>query len=189
MGFWGIFLMALGLSMDAFTVSVSNGMCTRNLKVSHAVKMAFSFGFFQALMPIIGYYAGVTLSGFLQSVSYWIAFGLLTCIGLKMIYEALKKIQGDQCVTRDPISFKMLMLLSVATSIDALAVGISLALVDQTSIGLAAGIIGVVTFLVCLAGVYIGKRFGTIFEKKAEILGGLLLIGIGVKILVEGLIG
>lgn len=189
MGFLGIFLMALGLSMDAFTVSVSNGLCTRNLRVSHAVKIAFSFGFFQALMPIIGYYAGITLSGYLQNVSYWVAFGLLTSIGIKMIYETLKKVQSDQCFSRDPISFKMLLLLSIATSIDALAVGISLALVDQTDIGLAAGVIGTVTFFVCLAGVYIGKRFGTVFEKKAEIIGGLLLIGIGVKILIEGLLG
>ena len=189
MSIWSILLVGVGLSMDAFAVSVTNGMVTRNLTWKTTLRIALSFGIFQALMPMIGYFAGVYFSGIISSVSGWVAFALLAFIGIKMIVEAVRS--DDSCeggVERDAIGFKMLVVLSIATSIDALAVGVSFALVG-TDIFLAAGLIGATTLLICTAGVRIGKRFGCVFRKKAEIFGGVILIAIGAKILIESFIG
>lgn len=189
MSIWSILLIGIGLSMDAFAVSVTNGIVTRGLNWKITLRIALSFGIFQALMPIIGYFAGIYFSGIIESFSGWVTFALLAFIGIKMIVESVRN--RDSCesgVERDPISFKMLLMLSIATSIDALAVGVSFALV-RTNIWLAASLIGIVTLIICTIGVRLGKRFGCLFSQKAEIFGGIILIAIGVKILLESLLG
>jgi len=179
-----IILIALGLATDAFAVSIASGVIIKRLNITHALRIALSFGLFQAFMPIIGWLAGITLRNFIAGTDHWIAFGLLTFIGCKMIYESTKieKIEKEF----DPLNFYVLMLLSIATSIDALAVGLSLSLL-KIFIVTPSIIIGGVTFLLCLAGVYIGEKFGHFFEKKIEIFGGIILIGIGIKILLQHL--
>lgn len=181
MSFITIVIIAIGLAMDAFAVSISNSCSLRNMKISGAITMSLFFGFFQGIMPIIGWFGGSTVSIYIQPVAHWIAFGLLTIIGIKMIYESF---QMDETDDRCSLSLKVLILLSIATSIDALAVGISLSCM-QIDIIFPALLIGVITFAFSLFGVYLGKQFGHIFESKIEIFGGLVLIGIGVKILLE----
>lgn len=188
MSIWSILLIGIGLSMDAFAVSVTNGMVTRGLNWKITFKIALSFGIFQALMPIIGYFAGIYFSGVIESFSGWVAFALLAFIGIKMIVEAVRN--HDQCecgVERDPVAFRTLMMLSIATSIDALAVGVSFALI-RTNIWLAASLIGIVTFILCTVGVRIGKKCGCLLSQKAEIFGGAILVVIGAKILIESLL-
>ena len=162
-------------------------MVTRGLNWKITLRIALSFGLFQALMPIIGYFAGIYFRGVIESFSGWVAFALLAFIGIKMIVEAVRNKEDCECgVERDPISFKMLLMLSIATSIDALAVGVSFALV-RTNIWLAASLIGAVTFVICTIGVRIGKKCGCILSQKAEIFGGIILVAIGGKILLESL--
>ena len=179
-----ILFIAFGLSMDAFAVSVTSGITIKNLKVNNALQIAFFFGLFQAIMPIIGWSAGLSLRDFISGIDHWIAFVLLSVIGCKMFYESTKMKTDKE--TSNPLNIYMLLILSIATSIDALAVGLSLSFL-KIFIVTPAIIIGGVTFLLSFAGVFIGNKVGHFFENKIEIAGGLILIGIGVKILVEDL--
>ncbi len=173
---------AFGLAMDAFAVSIASGMTFKGEKVTPALKLGLCFGSFQALMPILGWLAGLKLRDLISGVDHWAAFVLLAFIGSKMIYESIKL--GEERNERNPLNPFVLLMLSVATSIDALAVGLSFAFL-KISISGPVMIIGVVTFVLSFFGVLIGSRLGHFFEKKMEMLGGLVLIGIGIKILVE----
>lgn len=179
-----LLLIAIGLSMDAFAVSVSNGMTIRHQRRNHAFRIGVFFGSFQALMPLIGWTAGLGLRDLIAGIDHWIAFGLLSLIGGKMIFESTK--MGGEKRKVPSLTLWMLLMLSIATSIDALAVGISFAILD-ISIITPILVIGTVTFLLSFLGVLIGNRAGHFFEKRIEIIGGLLLIGIGIKILIEHL--
>jgi putative Mn2+ efflux pump MntP len=179
-----IVFIAFGLAMDAFAVSIASGVTIKHLRIRNAVTIATFFGSFQAFMPLIGWLAGLTLMDFISGVDHWIAFGLLNGIGLKMIYESCKVGSIEREI--NPLSVFVLLILSVATSIDALAVGISLSFL-KIAIAIPAIVIGIVTFLLTLLGVFVGNRFGHFFEKKIEIIGGLILMGIGIKILIEHL--
>jgi len=179
-----IVIIAVGLAMDAFVVSIVSGSAYRHLHFRHALRMALFFGVFQAIMPLIGSLAGLTLRDYILHWDHWIAFGLLAAVGAKMIYESFKIKPDGQ--SSDPSNIIVLLALSVATSIDALAVGITLSLIAG-SIILAASIIGLVTFVLSYLGVQIGKRFGHFFESGIEALGGVILIAIGTKILFEHL--
>jgi putative Mn2+ efflux pump MntP len=179
-----IILVAVGLAMDAFAVSVANGMAVAKLRVGYALKIALFFGLFQALMPVLGWFLGLGLRDLIEAVDHWLAFGLLAVIGGKMIYESTRLEKAENPTS--PLGIRMLLLLSVATSIDALAVGLTLTFI-KVPIATPAIIIGVVTFALSYAGVFIGDKFGHFFEKKVEVLGGLILIGIGLKILIEHL--
>jgi putative Mn2+ efflux pump MntP len=174
---------AIALSMDALAVSIVTGSLYRQLRVRHALRMALFFGGFQAIMPLVGSMLGRGLHDYISAYDHWIAFALLAFVGGKMIYESFA-IKSAKSL--DPANMGVLLTLSVATSIDALAVGVTLSLLSG-SIVLAAIFIGFVTFCLSYAGVAIGKRFGHFFESKIEIVGGLILIGIGVKILIEHL--
>ena len=194
-----IALIAVGLSMDAFAVSVTNGIIIKNLRFQHALKVGLYFGIFQALMPLAGWLAGFQFKDYIAGIDHWIAFVLLAFIGGKMIHEAYKE-NCEVCSTdaeacevaiskhpeaeEDPLKMSRLLILAVATSIDALAVGISFAFLN-VSIIWSAAVIGAITFAICVAGVYIGKRCGCLFQKRAEIIGGMILILIGAKILLE----
>ncbi len=179
-----LLLIAFGLAMDAFAVSISNGTTIKHQRTNHALRIGIFFGSFQALMPLIGWSAGLNLRDLISGVDHWIAFGLLTFIGCKMIYES-KKMDAREKEAK-PLNRPTLLMLSIATSIDALAVGISFAFL-QISIVTPILVIGVVTFALSFLGVLTGSKIGHFFEKKIEILGGLILIGIGVKILIEHL--
>jgi putative Mn2+ efflux pump MntP len=179
-----IIIIAVGLAMDAFVVSIVSGSAYKQLRVRHALRMAIFFGAFQAFMPLIGSLAGLTLREHIAHYDHWIAFGLLAAVGGKMIYESLKIKSIEE--NPDPSNILVLLVLSVATSIDALAVGVTLSLIAG-SIIVAAILIGLITFVLSYIGVYIGKRFGHLFESKIEALGGVILIGIGIKILIEHL--
>ena len=170
--------------MDAFAVSIVSGAAYKKLNIRHAFRLALFFGGFQAVMPIIGFLAGLTVKQYIADYDHWIAFGLLTAVGGKMIYESSKIKPARQ--NSEPMNLLVLLALSVATSIDALAVGITLSLL-RISIAMAAIIIGLVTFVLSYIGVFIGKNVGHFFENKIEALGGLILIAIGFKILFEHL--
>lgn len=176
-----LFLIAVGLSMDAFAVSVCKGLSLRELKPRHAVLVGLYFGGFQALMPILGWLLGYRFERFITSFDHWIAFALLTVIGAGMIRESK---QAEEL--NDDLGFRTMLLLAVATSIDALAVGITFAFLSVRILP-AAGLIGVTTFLLSALGVYIGHLFGLKYKAKAELAGGVILIGIGLKILLEHL--
>lgn len=180
-----IVVIAVGLAMDAFVVSIVCGGKYRQLHVKHALRMAIFFGAFQAFMPLIGSLAGLSFKEYIQSFEHWVAFVLLAAVGGKMVYESFKIKSIEE--NPDPSNIFVLLILSVATSIDALAIGITLSLITS-SITLAVIIIGLITFALSYAGVVIGKRFGHFFENRIEALGGLILIGIGVKILYEHLL-
>lgn len=172
-------LLGIGLSADAFAVAVTrSAVRTRN---GNSLLMAASFGFFQGIMPVIGWFAGMQLISIITGIDHWIAFGLLTFIGVKMVYES-RLIKEKR--KHPELDGKVLLLLSVATSIDALAVGLSLSFL-KVSILEPALVIGLVTFAISLAGCIIGRKFGHIFEERAEMAGGLILIAIGLKILAE----
>ncbi|MBN1805097.1 MAG: manganese efflux pump [Sedimentisphaerales bacterium] len=179
-----IIIVAFGLAIDAFVVSVVTGSAYKQLHVKHALRMALFFGGFQAIMPIIGFMAGLCVKRHIEFCDHWIAFGLLTVVGGKMIYESfeIKSIEEKF----DPSNIFVLLMLSVATSIDALAIGITLSFITS-SVVVAVMIIGLVTFVLSYLGVYIGKKFGHFFENKIEAVGGIILIGIGMKILFEHL--
>ena len=180
-----IIIIAVGLSMDAFAVSIVSGSVYKQLKIKHAFRIAVFFGGFQAIMPLIGSLAGISLKGYVANYDHWMAFALLSAVGAKMIYESFKITPAEE--NFNPENILVLLVLSVATSIDALAVGITLSFL-QVSIAVAVVIIGFVTFVLSYLGVLIGKRFGHFFESKIEALGGLVLIGLGAKILFEHLI-
>jgi len=176
----------MGLAMDAFAVSVVCGAVFRQLHILHALRMALFFGAFQSLMPLVVFAAGKSFEGFIGSYDHWLAFVLLAAVGGKMIYEAFT-IEDVDKKPPNPSSLLALLVLSIATSIDALAVGFTLSLLTH-SIARAVLLIGALTFILSYAGYLIGKRFGHFFENKIEIVGGLILIGIGVKILVGHLL-
>jgi len=185
MDFLSLIAIAVGLSMDAFAVSIAEGIAIRKLRLVHALRIAFFFGGFQAVMPVIGWFAGRGAAEFVVAWEHWVVFGVLSVIGVKMIVESFR-LEGDG-KTRNLSNITVLLILSVATSLDALAVGFSFAFL-VTDILLPVIVIGVVTFALSLIGVAIGDRLGHFFEKKIEILGGLVLIAIGVKILLEHLL-
>lgn len=193
MGLWiELFLIAVGLSMDAFAVSVCKGLGMTKLNKKQAVTIGIYFGGFQALMPLIGYFLGVSFANYITSFDHWIAFVLLLIIGGKMIYEAISEKDEDEEIEMDKkLSHKELFVLAIATSIDALAVGISFALAyaenDAFTIWGAVGLIGVTTLVLSVLGVWIGNVFGSRHKKRAEIAGGIILILIGIKILAEHL--
>lgn len=182
MDFITIIVIAVGLAMDAFAVSIVSGAAYEQLNVKHALRIAFFFGGFQAFMPLIGALAGLTVKGHLADYDHWVAFGLLSAVGGKMIYESFKITPPEQSL--DPSNILVLFVLSIATSIDALAVGITLSLITS-SITFAVIIIGLITFTLSYIGVFIGKKFGHFFESKIEAIGGLVLIALGIKILSE----
>jgi putative Mn2+ efflux pump MntP len=179
-----IFGIAVGLAMDALAVSVVNGISIKKLKVHHALKIAFTFGLFQGIMPVVGWALGLTFADIIQAFDHWVAFGLLSLIGLKMIYESFH--MDTSCEHKNCLHFPTLLLLALATSIDALAVGLGFSIIGVRILR-AVLIIGAVTALLCFIGIYIGNTIGHIFEKKIEFLGGVILIGIGIKILIEHL--
>lgn len=184
MHFYTLLLIALGLSADATAVALCSGSLIRHLKLNKALKIAYFFGGFQGLMTLLGWLIGTSIIDLIRAIDHWIAFGLLTLVGCKMIREALDHSNPDQSV--DPLDTKTLTTLAIATSLDALAVGISFATLE---INILQGslLIGGITFGLALIAVFVGHRFGGMFGKKIEILGGLILIGIGIKILFEHL--
>lgn len=179
-----LFITAVGLSMDAFAVSVCKGLAMKKLSVKKAVLIGLWFGGFQALMPAIGYLLGTRFEKYVTSIDHWIAFILLAFIGINMIKEALS---GDEDEANDSVDLKTMFLLAVATSIDALAVGVTYAFL-QVRIIPAVAFIGVTTFVLSVVGVKIGNVFGLRYKSKAEIFGGIILIVMGAKILAEHLL-
>ena len=182
MGLVELFLIAVGLSMDAFAVSVCKGLSVRKIRPIHLLLAGLYFGGFQFLMPVIGWLLGVRFEHLIQSVDHWIAFGLLSIIGLSMIRESRSGAEE----LNDDFGFRTMLLLAVATSIDALAVGVTFAFL-QVRILPAAGLIGLTTFLLSALGIRIGSVFGARFKSGAELAGGVILILIGLKILLEHL--
>jgi len=184
MGFGELFLLAVGLSMDAFAVSVCKGLAVKRAGVKESAICGVWFGGFQALMPLAGFFLGTLFAEAIEAFDHWIAFGLLAVIGINMLKEALSK-DCDCDGHNGDMSFKTMLIMAVATSIDALAVGISLAMAGNVNIVVAVVLIGVTTFHLSALGVKIGNLFGNRFEKKAQIAGGVILILLGVKILLE----
>ncbi len=183
MGILELFILAVGLSMDAFAVSVCKGLSLGKIKLKHAVTAGLWFGGFQALMPTIGFFLGVGFSDLVSKFSHWIAFALLLIIGGNMIKEAFSKEEENTDASMSP---KNMLLLAIATSIDALAVGVTFAFLE-VQIVTAVLFIGVVTFILSAVGVKIGSLFGTKYKNKAQIAGGVILVLLGVKILLDGL--
>lgn len=180
-----LFLIAVGLSMDAFAVSVCKGLATQQLRWRHYLIIGAWFGGFQALMPSIGYLLGSTFESYITAVDHWVAFFLLCLIGGSMVKEALSK-DGEAGADNSSFAFRNMLLLAVATSIDALAVGVTFAFL-QVHLLSSVLIIGIVTFGISVAGVKLGSVFGTRYQAKAELAGGVILILLGVKILLEHL--
>lgn len=181
-----LLLIGLALSMDAFSVAVTNGLCMNKVKCYDAIKVGFFFGTAQGIMPIIGYYGGLLFSGFIESVDHWIAFVILSVIGIKMIVEAVDKIRNPRKDCDKLLMSNELFFQAIATSIDALAVGVGFAALN-INIFAAAAIIMIITLGLSTTGVFIGKSVGSVLKEKAEILGGIILISIGIKILFEHL--
>ena len=188
MGIIELALIAVGLSMDAFAVSVCKGLGMKRLDMGQALVIALFFGGFQALMPLAGWALGSGFQSYIEPVDHWIAFALLAFIGGKMLYDAFHEEDGDEPVAGEAagLDLKEILMLAIATSIDALAVGVSFAFL-QVDIVPAISLIGVITFALSLVGVAAGHQFGARFEKPATIVGGLVLILIGLKILLEHL--
>lgn len=178
-----LLILAVALAMDSVAVSIAIGSKYKDLLVSKALFAAAVFGFFQGAMPIAGYFIGISFAEYVQAYDHWIAFILLVGLGGKMLYEAYKNEFDDEVTD---LSTKTLITLAIATSIDAMAIGVTFAFL-QTDIYTAAGVIALVTFVLCIIAVYIGKKLGSLLESKAEMLGGVILIGLGTKILLEHL--
>ena len=183
MSFLTLFLIAVSLSFDSFAVSVSSGLLKKEIIFWQAVRIAFFLAFFQASMPIIGWLGGISIKDFIEPIDHWIAFGLLSAIGIKMILESFK---DEESKNVNPLDIRFIISISIATSIDALVVGISFAII-AVNILLAFFIIGSITFLASMLGILCGKKSGGKFGKRMEILGGVILIVIGLKILLEHL--
>lgn len=184
MGILELILIAVGLSMDAFAVSICNAMVVPRLRLRDACKFGVFFGVFQAIMPFIGWMAGKTFSGYVAAIDHWVAFVLLGFIGAKMIYEAFH--EDEECQTENPLRFRVLLLLAIATSIDALAVGVTFAFM-KISVLPSVLTIGAITFVISTVGALIGKKAGTALGSRAEVVGGVILILMGIKILAEHL--
>ncbi len=186
MGLITVFLIAAGLAMDAFSVCISAGICIPKINAGHYLRLSLAFGFFQFLMPLIGYAAGITVEPVIKNYDHWIAFVLLGGIGAKMIWEAMSA--GDESDTAsDPFALRPMLLLAVATSIDALVVGVTLPMLGAPLL-LSIGTIGVATALLSALGLYAGRIFGKLLGKRLDFLGGLVLVGLGTKILLEHLL-
>ena len=183
MDIFTLFTLAVGLSMDAFAVSVCKGLATEKLSIKHMAAAGLWFGGFQALMPVLGYFLGAQFKEKITAVDHWIAFVLLGFIGINMIRESMEKVEVCPSAGVDP---KTMFPLAVATSIDALAVGVTFAFLD-VNIAAAAGFIGVTTFIFSAAGVKVGNVFGSRYKSKAELAGGIILVLLGIKILLEHL--
>jgi len=183
MNLLAILLIALALSMDAFAVSIASGVAIKRLRIGHALTIASWFGIFQAVMPLIGWLGGTWLRDALSGTDHWVVFGLLMFIGIKMIWEAFKI---DPIEKLNPLDIRVLFSLSLATSLDALAAGVSFALLGIPVITPVL-IIGAVTFITSFAGVWIGGKSGNLFGKKMEIAAGIILILIGIKVLMSHL--
>jgi len=180
-----LLLIAVGLAMDSFSVSITGGLFLESPRIRDALKVGTFFGFFQAFMPLIGWLAALTIMDFISEFDHWAAFFLLMLIGCKMIHESMVRKEDDDIRT-NMLSWFVLLTLSVATSIDALAVGISFAFL-KFSIAFSMIVIGVITFLLSFFGLYLGNQFGKLLGRKVEIIGGVILILIAVKILLEHL--
>ena len=187
MGVWELLVLAVGVSMDAMAVSICKGLAMKKATLKNAMTCGLWFGGFQALMPLVGFFLGAIFADAIRAFDHWVAFILLGIIGINMLKEAFEK--GDSCSVQDAdLSFKTMLLMAIATSIDALAVGISLAMVlDVSKIFLAVLLIGLMTCSLSALGVKIGNVFGCKFEKRAQIAGGVILILLGTKILLEHL--
>lgn len=186
MSFMELVLIAVGLSMDAFAVAICKGLSVQKLGWKHYLTVGVWFGGFQALMPTLGYLLGTTFERYITSVDHWVAFVLLCLIGGSMLKEGLAK-EEEEKEGRAGFDFKSMLLLAVATSIDALAVGITFALLPDVNIFSAVGLIGTITFCLSAVGLKVGNIFGLKYKSKAEVVGGVILILIGVKILLEHL--
>lgn len=185
MGFFEIFMIGVGLSMDAFAASVCKGLNMRRMNIKNMLVIGLFFGGFQALMPAVGWVLGKQFENYITSVDHWVAFALLVFIGGKMIYDVFEdKGEDDYGEKTDRVDVKEIFTLAIATSIDALTVGISFAFL-QVDIVKAASVIGITTFLLSAAGVAVGNIFGAKYEKKATLAGGIILVLIGLKILLE----
>lgn len=186
MDIFELFFIAVGLSMDAFAVSICKGLSTKDLKVKHYLTVGLWFGGFQALMPSIGYFLGSRFENYITNFDHWIAFILLGFIGANMIKEALAK-EEEKDEENDSFAFKTMLILAVATSIDAMTVGIMFGLLPGVNIVWAVSFIGITTFIFSAAGLKVGNVFGLKYKSKAEFAGGLILILMGIKILLEHL--
>lgn len=182
MGIFTILLIAIGLSFDTFAVSVSSGLALPNINFRNAVRIAIVLAFFQALMPLAGWFAGTGFSKYVKDFDHWIAFGLLVLLGGKMIYESFRN--GNEESVFNPLDLKVRITMAIATSIDALIVGISFAFLEFRIL-ISTLIIGMVTFIVSMLGMLFGKKVGARLGRRMEIVGGLMLIAIGLKILIE----
>jgi len=183
MGILELFLIAISLSMDAFAVSICKGLTLQKFKLKYALTAGVYFGLFQATMPVIGYFVGKQFTNYITTYDHWIAFILLSFVGIKMLWEALKKDDDD---TDTDMSLKAMLPLAIATSIDALAVGITFAFL-KVGIFFSSSLIGITTFIISALGVKIGSLFGAKHKKVAEISGGIVLILLGLKMLLQGL--
>lgn len=190
MRLWEVIIIAVGLAMDAFAVSVCKGLSVRKLKIKHILAVGLYFGGFQALMPALGYFIGVQFQKYIEAFDHWVAFALLLLIGANMIREALGKDDGDaENDKNSSFSVGTMLVMAIATSIDALAVGVSFACLEMKSAEIfrAALIIGIITCGLSAVGIAVGNFFGAKYKNKAEFAGGVILILIGVKILLEHL--
>ena len=186
MGYISVFLIAVSLAMDALAVSVTNGICVTDFKRRHALKMGIYFGAFQFFMPVSGYFLGLGFKDLIQAFDHWVAFGLLACIGLNMIFESFQKEEKTKANTASELlSFSRMIMLSVATSIDAFAVGISFAVVKSANIWISSVIIGIVAFVISYCGGILGKSMGKMLQERAQRIGGYILLLIGFKTLFE----
>ena len=197
MDFISVFIIAIALAMDAFSVAITSGIIFKKIHTWGMVKTGLFFGAFQFLMPCLGFLLGSAFANFISSCDHWIAFALLGFIGGKMLYEAIKGDEDEGEEIKNPLDNKLLTMLAIATSIDALAVGVTFATMGMSIVGavtfgqlnllISSAIIGIVAFVLSAIGVFIGGKCGNLFGNKAEILGGIVLIGIGIKILIEHL--
>ena len=178
-----VWLMALALAMDCFAVAIASGIFFKKVYWKPMLTMAFLFGFFQALNPFLGWWGTDLCRTLIESVDHWVAFGILGFMGARMIIESFKEEEQKRF---NPRRYKVILTLAIATSIDALAVGVTMAFLD-VNIWIAATVIGVITFALSAVGVVLGYRFGTLLGSKAGLLGGVILIGLGVKIILEHL--
>lgn len=177
-------LMSVGLAADALAVSLTSGLLIKRIKFNKALKIALFFGIFQTLMPILGWIMGLGFRELVSAIAHWVAFALLGWLGGNMIYEALT---GEEEESFNPLDNSTLFGLAIATSLDALAAGLGLSVIKM-SLPLTVTMIGLITFCLCFLGVLIGHRFGHFCQGKVEVIGGLILMGIGTKILLEGLL-
>ncbi|MGM0455804.1 manganese efflux pump MntP family protein [Sodalinema sp.] len=184
MEFLTISMIGVGLAADAFAVSLTSGLYIRHLKWQKAFKVAIAFGIFQAIMPLMGWGVGVGFRDYIIRFDHWIGFILLTALGLRMIHEAISQEEKEKPF--NPLNLETLLVMAVATSIDALAAGLGFAVL-KTPILLTIAVIGVITFWLCLGGIYLGHHFGDRFQDKVEVIGGVILIAIGSRILWQGL--